>query len=133
MMGTQLAPVVGGFVGLVAGPERPGGLALPYGRRILLLCCHVAGTGYVQLDHIEPELRTGDYLVLRREPMNAHDPMATLVLDGKRRKLGYVPRESNEVIARLMDAGKHITTELVGKGWDGSWLRLDIEVFLDEV
>ncbi len=132
-MGADLTIVGGGHVGLVVGPDREGGLALPYGRRVKLLRCHVAGTGYADLEDEEPRLQVGECLVLLREPANRHDPMAIRVLSSRRRKLGYVPADSNEVLARLMDAGKRLTAALVSKEWDGGWLHLEMEIALEEI
>jgi hypothetical protein len=59
--------------------------------------------------------------------------MAIRVLSSRRRKLGYVPADSNEVLARLMDAGKRLTAALVSKEWDGGWLHLEMEIALEEI
>lgn len=106
-------------------------LPLPYSREILLLARHVAGTSYRDPREVEDELVPGVELVLRREPDNEHDPFAIRVhYSGVH--LGYVPRASNEVLARLMDAGKQIFARIVNKEYHGDWLRLDIEIFLRE-
>jgi hypothetical protein len=47
-------------------------------------------------------------------------------------KVGYIPRDKNEVIARLMDAGKAFYTTVKAKEWEGNWLRLDIKVFMKD-
>ena len=109
-----------------------GGVPMPFGRDILLLHCHVAGTGYRDLDNIEPELAPGEELVLRREPDNAHDALAIRVQRSDGTLLGYVPRQNNEVLARLMDAGKLLVARLTAKDWEDDWLRLDVEVLLRE-
>lgn len=132
-MGGDLTLVGPGHLGLVVGPECEGGLALPYGRRVTLLRCRVAGTGYADLDEEEPKLQPGECLILLREPSNTHDPLAIRVLSSRRRKLGYVPADRNEVLARLMDAGKRLTAALVSKEWDGAWLHLEMEIALEEV
>ena len=53
-------------------------------------------------------MEEGDKLEFVREPDNPYDPMAIRVLDGKGRKIGYVPRRVNLVIANLMDYGKTV-------------------------
>jgi len=53
------------------------------------------------LDHV----CAGDPLVLRREPTNEADQNATLVLEGRGERLGYVPRQYSRMLARLLDAG----------------------------
>lgn len=49
------------------------------------------------------------------------------------RKIGYVPRASNEVVARLMDAGKIVFARVESKAWVDSWLRVSIEVVLRDL
>lgn len=132
-MGTELAPVSGALAGLVAGPGPEGGLALPFARRILILVTAVAGTSYAHPRRIEPGLHVGDTLTLLREPRNRHDGLAVLVLDTQKRKVGYVPRDANEVIARLMDAGKRVTAELTFKEWHGDYLSVGMKLYLEDL
>jgi len=132
-MGAELAMASCGCLGLVGGPDAHDGLALPYGRRIILMHCHVAGTSYLRLESIEPDTQPGDALALLREPQNPYDELAILVLDRERRKLGYVPRDVNEAVARLMDAGKLLTADLASKEWQGSYLRLWIRIYLEDI
>jgi hypothetical protein len=106
---------------------------LPYTQDIHLLDCHVAGTSHLDLAGVEPQLLSGDLLVLRREPDNPHDPLAILILDRRGAKLGYIPRAKNEVLARLMDAGKLLRSQLGRKAWEGAWLKLEISVFMRDL
>lgn len=46
---------------------------------------------------------------------------------------GLNARSGNEVLARLMDAGKRLVARIVNKEYHGDWLRLDIEIFLIEI
>ena len=41
-----------------------------------------------------------------REPENEYDEQAVMAVDGKGRKLGYIPRRENLVMSALMDHGK---------------------------
>jgi hypothetical protein len=109
-----------------------GTLALPFGRDILLLQCHVAGTAYRALDGVDAQLAPGEELMLRREPENPHDPLAVRVHRADGTHLGYLPRDRTEVIARLMDAGKFLVARLVESEREGHWLRLMINVVLHE-
>ena len=70
--------------------------------------------------HVDPEaaalrtLRVGDQLDLRREPDNAQDPRAVLVLTSaadpsQQRRLGYVPAPLAPFIHALWDAGTDFT------------------------
>lgn len=108
-------------------------LPLPFAREIFLFACHVAGTNFrPEIAEIEPELKTGANLRLRREPQNEFDEFAVAVYDAVENHLGYVPKNKNEVLARLLDAGKQLSAKLVAKQWNDSWLKLDIEIFLND-
>jgi hypothetical protein len=128
-----LAPIDPAVLALIRGSFGAGGLPMPFVREVFLLECHVAGTSHRALEEVEPALTPGDLLIFQREPMNPVDSLAIRILDGQGRQLGYVPRERNEVIARLLDAGKVIFGKLDGKEWRGRWLKLDLRVFLRDV
>jgi hypothetical protein len=56
--------------------------------------------------------------------------LAIEVLTPGRIKLGYVPKNRNPVLARLMDAGKLLTAEVCTVGtWEG-WSRPSMELRL---
>ncbi len=105
----------------------------PYIQEIFLLECHIAGTSYLNLDEVEPELNVGAPLLFRREPENIHDPLAVAIYDWKERKLGYLPRAKNEVPARLMDAGKLLFGKLEAKEWVEKWLKVTVRVFMKDL
>ena len=110
------------------------GLPLPYVKEIFLMECHIAGTSYREnIKEIEKELQEKDLLVFKRETDNQHDKLAIVIFDTKGQKLGYVPRDRNEVIARLMDAGKLIFGKLEGKQWKDDWLKADIRVYMRDM
>src|SRR5699024_9710708 len=48
-------------------------------------------------------MKVGDMLEMVREPENKHDS-AAIALHYDMEKVGYIPRESNEILSRLMDA-----------------------------
>lgn len=50
----------------------------------------------------------------------------------KKEKIGYVPREDNVVFSRLMDAGKALFARVISKEMRGSWLRIEIKIYLHE-
>lgn len=110
-----------------------GGLSAPFAKEVFLIETHVAGTSHVPVRELEPGLVLGGSLVLRRERENPHDPLAILILTEKGEKLGYVPRDRNEILARLMDAGKFLFARLESKEWHGDWLRVAARVFLRDV
>ena len=106
------------------------GLPKPFVREVELLNCNIAGTTFLDLDEIEPELRKHQLLMLIREPKNENDDKAILILTEDGQKLGYVPKKKNEVLANLMDAGKLLFGRLNEKTWVDTWLKLDVQVFL---
>ena len=106
------------------------GLPKPFVREVELLNCNIAGTTFLDLDEIEPELREHQLLMLKREPKNKNDDKAILILTEDGQKLGYVPKKKNEVLANLMDAGKLLFGRLDNKTWVDTWLKLDVQVFL---
>lgn len=122
-----------GVLNLIHSSFNQSGALQPFAREILLIECHIAGTGYVDIKSVEAELQKDTLLVLRREPKNEHDPLAIQILDEKGRKLGWVPQAKNEALARLMDAGKFLFAKLVGKEWHHNWLRIEAQVYLRDL
>ena len=109
------------------------GLPKPFVQEVELLNCNIAGTTFLNLKDIEPNLKKHQLLVLKREPKNEYDDKAILILTEDGQKLGYVPQERNEILSRLMDAGKLLFGRLDEKNWVGRWLRLDIQVYLRDL
>ncbi|OVE73940.1 hypothetical protein BVX94_02380 [bacterium B17] len=122
---TMLALMKGAF-----GKE---GLPMPFTKEVFLIDTHVAGTSFRELDDVEPNLSNGDLLCFKRDPENEHDKLAIMIHDDKGNHLGFVPQAKNEILARLMDAGKLIFGKLENKEWCGNWLKLKIRVFMREI
>lgn len=121
------------MLALMKGAFGQGGLPMPFTKEIFLIDSHVAGTTHRDLKDVEPSLSAGDLLCFKREPDNKHDKLAIKVYDEAGHLLGFVPQTKNEVLARLMDAGKLIFGKLEKKEWQGSWLKLTIRVFMREM
>ena len=80
----------------------------PFLEDIYLITLHVAGLFYIEdIDLIFPNLKKGDHLELFRENDNRFDRFAILVTYNSK-KIGYVPRDDNKILANLMDGGKEI-------------------------
>ena len=109
------------------------GLPKPFVQEVELLNCNIAGTTFLNLKDIEPKLKKNQLLVLKREPKNKYDDKAILILTEDGQKLGYVPQEKNEILSKLMDAGKLLFGRLDEKNWVGRWLKLDIQVYLRDL
>lgn len=121
------------MLAILKGSFGKDGLALPFVQEIFLMQCHVAGTSYCDLDEVEKELNVADILVFKREPDNQYDNLAILIFDQSGNKFGYVPRAKNEVIARLMDAGKLLFGKLETKEWKDRWLKLGVRVYMRDI
>ena len=66
-----------------------------------------------------------------REPGNLFDAWAIRVFAGGDR-LGFVPCDQNEIIARLMDGGKSIGAKVTAMEKIGRWNKIHMEVYLDD-
>lgn len=95
----ELAVIDPALLALLHGSFKKGGQLQPFVREIMLVECAIAGTSFRQLKEVEPLLSVGSLLPLRREPANAHDPLAIMILNESGNHLGYVPRAKNEAIA----------------------------------
>jgi hypothetical protein len=89
------------------------------------------GTSFRKLQDVEPELTQKVTLDMKREAGNEFDNWAIALWFGDS-KVGYIPREKNEVIARLMDAGKRFYATIEAKEYEGNWLRLNVQVLLKD-
>ncbi len=115
-----------GLLALIQGQNE--GL-MPFARELVVLECHVAGTSYLELEEIEPLLKVDDRFLLIREPDNEFDTFAVAIYTSQKVKLGFLPKEKNESVARLLDAGKLLFAVLVNKEWQDDWLKLSVKVF----
>ncbi len=107
-----------------------GELIKPLSHEILLFDSYVAGTTFVKDPSGIEELKVGDRLALQREPDNRFDGNAILVLDGQKRRLGYIPEKDNIVFSRLMDAGKYLVAKVVRLETKGSFRQINISIYL---
>ena len=132
-MSQTLIPTNTDFPSLFRNNAGNSGLTMPFAREISLLECHIAGTNFrPDIGAVETALTEGAQLKLQREPRNEFDESAIAVYDLENNKLGYIPKIKNEVLAKLLDAGKNLTAKLVAKQWNDSWLKLDVEIFLND-
>ena len=100
-------------------------------KEIMVLECMVAGTSFRKLDQVEAELLSTVALDMKREGKNEFDSFA-IALYFREIKVGYIPKEKNQVIARLMDAGKAFYATIQAKEWEGNWLRLGVRVYMKD-
>ena len=122
--------------GIIAASEAAGAqlsVPIPFQNRIVLIeDARIAGTTHIHgMDAIAEGLNVGMPLRLEREPGNLADHWAIKVFAGDVR-IGYVPADINEVLARLMDGGKVLSAKLTDKQKVGNWNKLHMEVSLDD-
>ncbi|MCK9221794.1 MAG: HIRAN domain-containing protein [Limnochordia bacterium] len=128
---SNIAKSDGGLLISLIGAK--GSLAKPFSREIFLVETHVAGTSYVDnIDDIEEKLIPGTKLHFFREPENIYDNLAIVIKDTEGNKVGYLPKETNQIIARLMDAGKLIYGVVEDKERFGKWVKITIQVYLQD-
>jgi len=105
----------------------------PFFRQIYLISASIAGLFYVEDIHdLLDKIKLESKLRFVREPDNKHDKLAILVRDQNDNKLGYVPREKNPILARLMDAGKHIYGTVKELNNDDRYMNVEMEIFMDD-
>ncbi len=105
----------------------------PFSQEIFLVEVHIAGTTHIKnIEELEPRLKVGTQLKFLREPDNVHDDLAILIQDAEGNKLGYIPRAKNEILSRLMDAGKLLYGIVHEKEFLRNWLKIQIQVFLSD-
>lgn len=103
----------------------------PFQHEIFLQDITVAGTGYCeQIEEVFPKLAPNMVLRLQRDPTNEHDELAIGVWHDQIR-IGWVPRKQNEVVARLMDAGKNICLRVSALNVETDhWKHIDAKMFM---
>jgi hypothetical protein len=79
--------------------------------RILLQHAAVHGFRHHEGKAVWEQMKVHDLLSLTREPDNAYDAKAVRV-DWQGHKLGYVPRDDNVDLARLMDNGNRVEARI---------------------
>ena len=117
--------------GLVSAIDREGigNVIKPLIDEIHLFDTFVAGTTHLKDDSVLKEISVGDKLTLQREE-NKFDDNAILVLDEKKRKVGYIPERDNIIFARLMDAGKMLAAKVSKLDQKGSFTQITIGIYL---
>ena len=104
----------------------------PFSREIYLLDIVVAGTTFcTEMDTIEPQLLPDTVLKMIRQPQNKYDELAIGIYFNSTR-VGWVPMEHNEVISRLMDAGKAFFCRVEHTSKKGNWVKIKAKIFMVE-
>jgi hypothetical protein len=123
----QLTPEMLAFIGT-------GGVnaIAPFTREIFLLQVTVAGTSFCKnIEELAPQLTKDTKMRMLRHPKNEHDEMAIGIYLNENR-VGWVPLEENEVISRLMDAGKAFFCRITDTRKKGNWHKIDVDIYMVE-
>lgn len=129
-MAQSLVPIDPALLALMHGSFGKDGALMPFAREIMLVECPIAGTSHRDVKSADGDIQPGGLLVLKREPSNPHDTLAIMIFTESGHHLGYVPRAKNEVLARLMDAGKLLFGKVESKAWTNEWLKVETRVYL---
>ena len=108
-------------------------IPVPFAQRIVLLeDAHIAGTTHVEgIDVLAEGIEIGQELELKRDVNNLQDTWAIRVI-AQDQRVGYIPADCNEMLARLMDSGKKLGAKVTEKELLGSWHKIHMEVYLDD-
>ena len=106
-----------------------GDLIKPLIREIHLFDSYIAGTTHLNDKSILDEIKVGDKLSLQRED-NKFDSNAILVISSDNRKVGYIPEKDNIIFARLMDAGKMLSAQIINIDIKGTFHKISIGIYL---
>lgn len=104
----------------------------PFTREIFLLDITVAGTTFCeQMNELEPKLVPDTVLKMIRHPKNEYDELAIGIYYNEIR-IGWVPQDLNEVISRLMDAGKAFFCRITSTHRKNKWVKIDAKIYMVE-
>ena len=124
-------------------------LPMPFERDIFLLGVDVAGTSHIpNIQKLYDSLDEGERVKFIREPQNPFDeyairidtqnddPIGYVAPDSNALdtsvKLGYIPRSTNKVFARLMDAGKSLYGVVRHKEMRGDYCKIVIKIYMED-
>lgn len=129
-MSNEIIPLSKELLALLGSGEI-NALGLPK-HEIFLLDIVVAGTTFCPVvPALRAELLPETMLRMVRCPDNEHDRYA-IAIYYKENRIGYVPRELNLVISRLMDAGKEFYARVVEVKQLNEWTRIASKIFMVE-
>jgi hypothetical protein len=99
-------------------------------KRTKLITTNIAGFDYYDGLKVEKNLKESDILKLKREEPNLIDIQAIEVY-WNNHKLGYIPRNHNTIISKLMDSNKHIEADIRHININSSiWNRIYIGIYM---
>ncbi len=120
----------------IAKLNKGGGLVMPFVQELFLLECEIAGTGFVKdIEKEAQSLPTGTVVYLVREANNKYDDLAIRIDNAAGKKLGYVPRRKNEILARLLDGGKILYGKVVNVEFAefSNWVTITVKIYMKDL
>lgn len=110
------------------------GISAPFAQDVLIVeRARIVGTSHHgDSEDVMAALELGTQLTLQRDPSNRHDEWAIRILAPSGRMLGYIPADVNEILSRLMDAGKRLFAKVRDKDESDTWIKVYVEVYLDD-
>ncbi len=105
----------------------------PFVQEVLLLETTIARTTkIVNIKNLVANLKVGDKLQLYRDISNTDDECAIAIKNESNDTIGYLPRNDNVIIARLMEAGKLVYGKISKIEIRERWIRIRMKIFLYE-
>ena len=98
----QRSDFIKGIIGFLGISALPASMVKQY-HRYYLLQSFVRGFRFYEGLKLLDEMHEGDLLEMLREPANEYDPKA-IALCFNQHKIGFIPKEDNDILSRLMDA-----------------------------
>ncbi len=130
-METGIVKLTPELLAIFSGTENSNSL-MPFTREIFLLDIVVAGTSFCEnLAAVLPSLEKDTVLKMVRDPENQHDEYAIAIFFNETR-IGWVPRDMNQMISRLMDAGKMFFCRINKISEIHGWTKIDAKIYMVE-
>lgn len=102
------------------------------GSFIKLMQSKIAGTTHIQDRNALAALKPGDFLALKRDVDNGFDQHAVAIYNVNGTQVGFVPKEDNEAISSLLEAGKTLLCEILSIDDRGRFFDIDIAIIFKE-
>lgn len=129
----ELTLINQGIKSLINGSSPLVGMPIPFENDIFLIETHIAGTSFKKLKELDSNININDKLILKRDINNKYDQNAIIISTQSGIKLGFVPKEENLILANLLSAGKMLFAKITKKEWRGTWLYIEINIFLNDI
>lgn len=129
-----LSKITKSAVGSYVEETKELGFVQPFANAIKVVeCTRIANTSKTPcIETLIAKLKVGEKLYLVREIGNLADAYAIKIETKDHEKLGYVPCDCNELIARMIDGDKIFYAEILSISKIGPWNKIDVAIYLDD-